>query len=213
MGIMLKVVAFVILTSRAFAEDFTNITTKAIYPNAKVIREEPDGLTLKWVSGDKRGMTKVYFWELPAATQQAFHYDPQSATSHYAETQRKIKENAAEQQAKQQEESRQYASSDLHKTIKKSTASRPYTIVGKILQMKGTSALITEVKEVVAYKVANTGPYTTPLLRDSTKWETQYKYEPMTSDRIYVCGLSPAYVDGQTYQGAVVSGHCCAVVV
>jgi hypothetical protein len=58
-----------ILPSMALAEDFKTISGKE-YKNATVSRVEADGIVIR----TKRGISKVYFTELPKDVQERFHY-------------------------------------------------------------------------------------------------------------------------------------------
>jgi hypothetical protein len=55
--------------SMALAEDFKTTNGKE-YKNATIMRVEGDGIVIK----TKRGISKVYFTELPKDVQEKFHY-------------------------------------------------------------------------------------------------------------------------------------------
>jgi hypothetical protein len=61
----------VLSASLALAEDFKTINGK-VYKDATISRVEADGIVLR----SKRGISKVYFIELPKDVQERFHYGP-----------------------------------------------------------------------------------------------------------------------------------------
>jgi hypothetical protein len=79
--------------SIALADDFKTIDGKE-YKNATVRRVETDGIVVK----TNRGISKLYFTELPKDLQERFHYDPEKAAAAHAA------EVATIQQANQQTE-------------------------------------------------------------------------------------------------------------
>jgi hypothetical protein len=73
------VILIVCLTSIALADDFKTNDGKE-YKDVKVSRVEPDGIVLT----TKRGISKVYFSELPKDVKERFHYDPEKAAAAFA---------------------------------------------------------------------------------------------------------------------------------
>lgn len=65
------VVLAVLFASLALSEDFKTTNGK-VYKDATVSRIEADGIELK----TKRGISKVYFTELPQDVQERFHWAP-----------------------------------------------------------------------------------------------------------------------------------------
>jgi hypothetical protein len=61
----------VLSVSLALGEDFKTIKGK-VYKDATISRVEPDGIVLR----TKRGISKVYFIELPKDVQERFHPSP-----------------------------------------------------------------------------------------------------------------------------------------
>ena len=73
--------------SLALAEDFKTINGKE-YKNATVTQVEADGIAVR----TKRGISKLYFAELPEDVRTRFHYDPQKAAAAQAADVRQTEE-------------------------------------------------------------------------------------------------------------------------
>ncbi|HZS16648.1 MAG TPA: hypothetical protein VFA51_01820 [Candidatus Udaeobacter sp.] len=67
--------------SLAVADDFKTVNGKE-YKNATVMREEPDGITIRF-SG---GVVKLRFSELPNEVQERFHYNPERARTYSSQS-------------------------------------------------------------------------------------------------------------------------------
>jgi len=85
--------------SVALADDFKTDDGKE-YKDATVTRVEADGIVVK----TKRGISKLYFTELPEDVQKRFHYDPGKAAA-YAAQEAAAQQAAAQAAAQQAEES------------------------------------------------------------------------------------------------------------
>lgn len=88
--------------SLALADEFKTSDGKE-YKNATVTRVEGDGIVVR----TKRGITKLYFTELPKDVQERFHYDPAQAAAAQAAAVRQTQElnqfnSQQEELAKQQ---------------------------------------------------------------------------------------------------------------
>ena len=62
------------------SEDFHTVNGKE-YKDATITRVEPDGIVVK----TNKGVTKIYFTELPKDVQERFHYDSAKGASYSAE--------------------------------------------------------------------------------------------------------------------------------
>ena len=74
-------ILLILFASVVFADDFKTVNGKE-YNNATVAGVEADGIVIK----TKRGISKVYFAELPKEVQERFHYDPQNAAAASAQS-------------------------------------------------------------------------------------------------------------------------------
>jgi len=101
--------------SLALAEDFKTINGKE-YKNATVTQVEADGIAVR----TKRGISKLYFTELPKEVQERFHYDPEkAATAQAAAVQQAA---AANEQAEELDRRRKDVDKERQKAVAKQQA-------------------------------------------------------------------------------------------
>ncbi len=90
--VAMAVFGFLVVSPLADAEDVTTLSG-VTYPQVRLIRVEPDGVTWAYATG----VCKVDFSDLPAALRQRYHYDARQAAA-YKAAQTRVREHDAEQQ-------------------------------------------------------------------------------------------------------------------